>query len=896
MSRLERVPSARPSVPALAVRLLRAVVPAEHAECLEGDLQELFIARAARLGAARARRWYWAQVGHALAHAARRALGRRRDSIGGDGMMTTLARDLRYGVRSLARQPGFTAVAVLMLATGIGANATVFSWVNAVLLTPLPGVARSSEIAQFSYTFRGEPLSSVSYPDYVDIRDQTRLLSGVAARDEMSVSVRVHDATEHAWVELVSANFFDVLGVRPELGRALLLEDDAPGASPVAVLAHHFWRDRFGADASAIGRVMSVNGQPTTVVGVAPPAFNGGMSGLRFDLWMAVGTQPLISGPGRLELRGSRWLTVLTRLAPGVTRAQAEAELDAILDGWRGVHRGYDEHRAALFPLAESPTGGVSVLRPVLLVLMTVAGIVLLIACANLAALLLARASARRREMAIRLSVGATRWRLVQQLLVEGTVLALLGAIGAAIVLRWTSALLMNFAPPSELPIHLVVAVDARVLLFIAAVAAATVLLSALTPALQGSSASVSGALRDGARGAGEHSRHRLRRGLVAAQVALSMMLLVAAGLCVRSVMAARDVHPGFNAQGVVVGWLDLTGAAYDADERRQYFRRVLDDVRTIPGVEGATFARSVPLGFAGPSSTMVRVDGYVPAQGEVMAVMLNTVGPDYVSTMGSRLMAGRDVSSADVADAPPVAVINRTMAERFWGDRDPIGGRFTLGGGEQWITVAGVVEDLRIRTLTEPSRPQTFLPLLQYDVQRAVLHVRATGDPSSLGAVLEQRVRALNPDVPLFDVGTLTGYVGAATFQQELAADLLFVFGGLALFLASVGAYGVLAFVVGERRREIGIRLAIGASRAGVFALVLRYGAGVVALGATIGLGLSMLASLGLRGLLIGVGPFDPTTYAAVLGLIALMAAGACIIPARRAASVDPAEALRAD
>ncbi len=888
-------PQVPAAVPAVAARLLRAIVPAGDAEFLEGDLHELFLTRSAREGAWAARRWYWRQVGRTLIDY-RLAARRRHEAPAGDHMLTMLAGDLRFGLRSLGRQPGFAAVAVLMLAVGIGANATVFSWINSVLLDPLPGVQRPSEVVQFSYLFRGQPMTSVSHPDYRDLREGTRLFSGVLGRDELAVSVRIDETTERAWLEMVTDNFFDVLGVTPVMGRAFTVDEAGRGTSPVAVLAHHFWQQRFGGDPGVVGRTLVVNGHPTTVIGVAPAAFQGAVTGLRFDLWMPMGTQPLVAGPDRLDVRGNRWMTMIARLAPGATRAQAVTELDAIIAGWRADYRMYDELSAALFPLAEAPTGGVSVLRPVLLVLMTVAGVVLLIACANLAGLLLARGSARRREMAIRLAVGATRGRLVQQLLVEGALLAVLGAVGAVIILRWTAALLLNFAPPSEMPIHLAVSVDYRVLAFIAAIAAVTVLLAALVPAWQSSSGEVQGALRDGARGTDAHGRHWLRRGLVAAQIALSMALLVAAGLSIRSVLAAGALSPGFDARGVVIGWLDLTAAQYDADGRRQHFARVLDEVRSVPGVESATFARSVPLGFAGPSSSMVRIDGYTPAEGEVMAAFINTVGPDYVRTMGSRLLAGRDITTGDASGTPLVAVVNETMAARFWPDGNAVGGRFTLGGADTWITVTGVVEDLRVRALTEPPFPQVLLPLLQYSGQTAVLHVRAAGDLAALGTTLERRVRALDPDVPLFDVGALEGFVGAATFQQRLAADLLLVFGGLALLLAAVGAYGVLAFLVGQRRREIGIRLAIGATRGSVFALVLRYGAGLVGTGAIAGLGLSVLAGLGLRSLLIGVGPFDPVTYGAVLGLILGIAAVACLLPARRAASVDPVETLRAD
>ena len=814
--------------------------------------------------------------------------------------MQTFGQDLRLALRGLRAQPGFTFVAVLMLALGIGANVTIFSWVNSVLLSPLPGAARPSELVQFTYLFRGSPLTSFSYPDYRRIREASTLTTGVIARDDLAVGIVIDREGERAWAEPVSANFFDVLGVHAAQGRVFGAADDVPGAPAVAVINHAYWMGRFGADPAIVGRQVLINAQPFTIVGVAQPGFAGGESGLRFDLWIPMGATPLVMpGGGRLEIPGSRWLSMLARLKPGVTIEQARAELESTVAAMRAEHASYTDHHAAVYPLSQSPTGGVAVLRPVLLILMTVAVIVLLIACANLAGLLLARASARQREIAIRLSIGARRSRIVQQLLVEGAVLSALGTAAAMIVVQWTSGLLMGFAPPSELPIFLDVAIDGRVLAFAAAVAIFTTLLCALAPAVQASAADLGVALREAGLAGRAFARHRLRRGLVAAQIALSITLLVGAGLCIRSLAAASVMTPGFRSDGVVVGWLNLFAAGYGAQEGQALFTRVLDRVRALPGVESASLGRGIPLSFSGGSFSDVSVEGYERPGDEWLGVGVNHVGPDYIRTMQMMLVDGRDISADDVAARPRVAIVNESMARKFWKGRNPIGGRFTFGRitestPNRWITVVGVVRDVKQRSFTEPPQPFVYVPVLQQYQPQVVLHVRTAGGLASIAPALQQIVRDIDPRVPFYNLSLLAEHTRAATFQQQLAADLLIVFGGLALVLAGIGSYGVLSHLVGLRRREIGIRLAVGATQADVFRLVCGSGARLMVVGLAAGLLLSAGVGMGLRGLLIGISPADPVTYGSVLLVLGVVAAAACLLPARRAAAVDPVTTLR--
>jgi predicted permease len=891
---------ARP--PRLATWLIAREIDDRRGEDLLGDLEELFQVRALEHGRRAASRWYWRQAIHIIVDAIRERR-RQPQPPAGDSLMQTILQDFRYSIRSLRANPGFAAVAVIMLALGIGANSTIFSWVNAVLLDPMPGSTRTNELVQLTYLYKGDVLQSFSYPDYQDISSAAKQVTGITGFDDMSVGVLIDKDAERAWAELVTSNFFDVLGAPVTLGRGFSAREEAPGSPATVVLSHAYWQRRFDSDPAIIGRQLKINSQPFTVIGVADEGFFGAVSGLSYDMWLPIGTQATVMpGGDRLTARGSRWLSLIGRLAPGSSLEQARAELDSTIDHmrttWAGQGR-YIDHRAAAFPLNNSPDGGISVLRPVLLILTAVAAIVLLITCANLAGLLLARASSRQREIAIRLSMGAGRWRIVQQLLVEGMVLAGLGSIAALIALRWTSGLLIGFAPPSELPIHLEVAFDARVVWFTALVAVGTVLLFALAPAAQSTPADVATTLRDSGAAGRAFMRNRLRRGLVAAQVALSIALLVGAGLCIRSLNEAAHMTPGFQANGVVVGWVDLFSAGYTSEQGRSYYTRVLDRVRAMPGVESVTLSRRIPLGFVGGSYSDVTVDGHTPAEGDPQGVGFNSVGPDYATTLKVPIVAGRDLSAGDTHGRPNVALVNETMARIFWKGRDPVGGRFMFGHPRpdqepQWITVVGVIKDIKQRTLTERPSPALMVPLLQFYASNAVVNVRTASDETAIGAALQRALREIDTQVPFYNVGLLSDHTKAATFQQKMAGNLLVVFGVLALALAGIGSYGVLSYLVGMRRREIGIRLAIGATKGDVFRLIAGSGARLIGGGVVIGLVLSVGVGMGLQSLLIGIEPTDPITYAGVIGVLSIVAATACLVPARRAASLDPVRTLR--
>jgi predicted permease len=889
---------ARP--PLLASWLIARVVPERRREEVLGDFEELYQIRHTERGRAEARWWYWRQSADVVIDAMRERRRRPRQPAG-DSLMLTILQDLRYATRSLVAKPGFTLVAVLMLALGIGANATIFSWVNSVLLNPLPGAAQPGSLVQLAYLFKGDVLTSFSYLDYQDLRRGSRLVTGMAGRDDLAVGVVIDRDAERAWSEIVTANYFDVLGVPMTAGRGFIESEDRPGGAGSVVLSHAYWSRRFASDPAVIGRAIKINSQPFTIVGIAAEGFLGGESGLAFDLWMPMGMQPLVmSGGTRLEGRGNRWMSVLGRLAPGTTPDQARDELNSVLAGMRQAFASqnrYVDQSMAVFTLDRSPTGGVSLLRPVLLILMAVAAVVLLIACANLAGLLLARATSRQREVAIRLSMGAGRGRIVQQLLVEGALLAGLGWAAAMLSLQWTAGLLVGFAPPSELPIQLNVEIDGRVLWFTAALAIGTVILFALAPAALAAPTDLAGSLRESGSASRGFGRHRLRRALVVTQVALSVVLLVGAGLCLRSLQAATQMTPGFDARNVTVGWLDMFSAGYTADEGRAFYSRALERVRALPGVEGASISRRIPLGFTGGSSSDVRIDGYSAAANEIPIIGLHYVGSNYMSTLKIQMVAGRDITDADVNGQPLVAVISESMARKYWKDANPIGGRFTFRlatpDDPQWLTVVGVVKDIKQRSFTERAVPHAYVPLVQFYGARSVLNVRAASGVD-ITADLQRVMRELDPSVPFYNLSRLEEQTKAATFQQQLIADLLVVFGALALLLAGVGSYGVLSFLVGLRRREIGIRIAVGATRGEVFRLIAASGARVVAIGVVIGLVLSIGVGIGLQSLLIGIQPSDPITYAGVMAALTLVTAAACLLPARRAAAMDPVTTLR--
>ena len=878
--------------PLLAHKLLAFRIPPEHREYVMGDVDERFTAKVELCGLSAARKWYWRET---VAAWTRRwsVVDLEFNTTGkGDGLMQTLLQDLRWAIKVLRSTPALSGAIVLTLALAIGANSTIFSWMNRVLLNPLPGVETSS-LYEFSQV---GPLGefSLSYPDYLDYRKQATSTS-LTGRQEFAMDLSTGDSNERIWGELVTDNYFDALGVRPALGRGLVHGDVAPGAPPVAIIGYGLWKRRFGGDTSIVGRSLLLNGQAVTIAGVAPEGFVGSNMGLSFDVFLPITmVESITPGRNRLQNRGNHWFQGMARIHSDVTAGQAREELNSISRGLAEIVPEYKEIRASLVPIRDSEKGGISILRPVLMAMMAVVALILLIACANIANLLLARATSRRKEIAIRLSMGATRGRLLRQLLTEGLVLAGAGAMGGLLVTWLCRGLLQQFAPPADLPIAMNVELDYRVLGFTLVMAVGSTLLFALIPALRLAGAQSSEGLKERSAGAG--TRNRMRNGLVIVQVALSLALLVAAGLCVKSLSQIQSFNPGFNKEGVLLASIDLFPSGYDATTGPPVLRQLLDELQTIPGVSSFTLARHVPLGLTGLNSSSVQIDGYDQLPGKPIFASLTPVGPNYLGVMNIPLIAGRDILRSDDEEAPKVAVIAETMAKRYWPGKDAVGGRFRFGTAGAWVTVVGVAGDVKWRDVKEESRPFIYLPVLQSFHPSTVIHLRTAGDPMDLIPGVREAVRKVAPQLPVFAIRTLAGHVSASTFQQSIASRLLGAFGVLALTLSALGLYGVLAFLVGQRTREIGIRMALGAEPGDVFRMVVRQGLLLTSAGVLAGI----LAAYGLgrlmSGLLFGVTPSDPGAMIGGSTLLVLTAMAACMIPAYRATRVDPSTALRSE
>lgn len=812
--------------------------------------------------------------------------------------MERLARELRQAARGLRRSPGLLALALVSLGLGIGANVTVFAWARAVLLEPFGGVPDQGRLVKVLVTDPNEGYVSHSYPDYRDLRDRSRGIADIAVLRSVPVTLGADGRSERGWAQLVSGNFFEVLGVGAQLGRVLTPADDrTPNGHPVVVLSHALWQRRFGADPGVVGRTVLLNTRPHTVLGVAPRDFRGAASGTAYDAWVPVMMQEQFEpGGSRLELRGNHWLEGLARLAPGKSLEQAQAEL-AVLAA-RIAAESHQESLGrglALFPLWRAPRSGAAVLGPIILVLGAISALLLLLACANLASLLLARGVSRRKEIAVRLSLGASRGDIARQLFLESVLLALAGAAASVGVASLGVGLLEAWAPPSPFPLWIGARVDWKAVAFAGGVASATALLFGLAPALQASRPGTADALRDESAGSlGGRGRDRLRGGLVVLQVSLSVLLLVAAGLFLRTLQRIQSIDLGFEPKGVLAVSLELFSSGYERERGLAFYRELLERARALPGVERASLVRRAPLGLGGSSSTTLDVDGYQPPKDATAFAFYNNVGPGYFTLMRTPIVRGRDLGDDDRSDRPPVAVVNETMAARYWPGREAVGGRFRVG--QRWITVAGVARNATYRDLGEGPAPWFFLPLEQGYRPDMTLLVRTAGDPAALAPALLGLVRQLDATLAPFNVTTLEGHIGAADFRQRVGSQLLGLFGVLGLVLAAVGLYGLLSFSVARRTREIGIRMALGCDRRDVYRLVLRQGARLAGLGLALG-GAAAAALCGLlRALLVGLSPWDPVTFAGVSLLLAASAFLACAVPAHRATRVDPATALRQD
>ncbi|HUF50737.1 MAG TPA: ABC transporter permease [Longimicrobiales bacterium] len=809
-----------------------------------------------------------------------------------------LWRDVRYAARQLARNRVYSAAAIITLALGIGLNTAVFSTVHALLFRPLPGVHEPDRLVQ---VYRSHPTieyGSNSIPHFNDVRARARdVFAGVAAWRFVPVHVSVDGRTARVMGQLVSADFFAVLGARMAHGRGFLPEEAVGrGAHPVAVLGHGTWRTMFGGDPTVVGRTVVLNGRSYEVVGVAGAGFRGPIAVVEPALWVPLmQLEHFMPGAAaNFEQRGNSFLLSFARLQPDVTVEQARARMATLVAELREEFHGhYDEQSIHIVPQAEAGMNPQwqGAQRALSAVLMAVVAVLLLIACVNVANLMLARARQRSREMAVRLSLGAGRGQLVRQLLIESLLLALIAGAAALLLARLAIGVLNGVRLPFEFPISPDLRLSGPVLAFTLAVSLVTGFVFGLVPALQATAPALVPALKGESLPGG--SRARASRVLVVVQMALSLVLLIAAGLFVRSLAAAVEIETGFDDANVLIATVDPGLQGYDRARAEAFYATLGERLRAQPSVVAVGFAEMVPLGM-GDQQRGVAIPGYVPATGETMSFDYNIVTPGYFEAMGIATLRGRVFTGSDAANGARVVVINEQFGERFWPGEDPVGRTVVVTGEEH--TVIGVVPTGRYHSLGEAPKPYYYLAQAQWWNWAMTVHVRTAGDPARFEPMLRAEVRALDPDLPLADMRTMTEALGFALLTARLAGTALAAFGLLGLLLAAIGIYGVMAQSVTQRTREIGIRMAVGAAHAQVVGALMRQGLTLVAMGAVLGLAGGWGAWRLVRGMLHGTTAPDVVTFTVVPLLLIAVAACAIWIPARRAARVDPVVALRTE
>ena len=814
----------------------------------------------------------------------------------GGGAVRSLWEDLTYAFRLFVNSPGFTIIAVLTIALGIGANSTIFSWINSTMLNPIPGMKGSGKVVSLSMGGASWDPRPFSYPDYLDLRDRNKSFSGLIAADLRSLNLTGNKTPQRVWASMCSANYFDVLGVQPILGRGFLpVEDTRAGAAPVAVISYRLWQTRFGGRTNIIGQQISLNREPFTIVGVTPPIFQGSQTGLRVDLWLTLlGSERLISSRNLLHLRDAMWLMLYGRIRQGVTPQQAQTEINGLVQQlvaqYPEAHQGRNDVKA--YPLWRAPYGANGYLYLLLPTLLAISGVVLLLACANVANLLLVRSVARRREMAIRMAIGASRWRLVRQLLIESLVLSLTGGAVAALITTWSAGTFGSFIPPTNIPIFMDIHVDRIVLLVTLAVSVLTGVIFGILPAVLSSKLAPSAVLKeDTGSASGGRSKARLSSALVVLQMALSLFLLVCAGLFIRSFRNAERADMGFNPDHVLLATVDLFSGGYTKDQGIEFDRQLLAKLEALPGVKSVSMSSWVPLGFT-LSSSVTQLEGNVPRPHESMDISNANVGPNYLRTMQIPLIEGREFTSEDKEGSQPVVVVNQEFVRRYWPGREAIGKKLTADG--LTFTVVGVARNSDYNNLHEATEPFFYVPIYQDYARGPIIHMRVGGDPLTYTGALEKAIHELNADMPVLDEGTLATRVQIASTGSRVAGTFVGAFGLLALILAAVGIYGVIAYTTRQRTHEIGIRLALGAQQRDVLRLVLLQGLRMTVTGLAIGLILALISTRFLRSVLFEVTATDALTYATVAVLLAIVAIGACWIPAWRAMRVDPMVALR--
>jgi predicted permease len=813
--------------------------------------------------------------------------------------MSNLLSDLRYSARRLARSPGFTLAAVASLALGIGATTAIYSIVHTLLVRPLAGIAEPERLVDIGRTERGGGFDTVGYPDLVDYRANVKALDQLFGWNLDPFHVRVGSASVRVLGYAVSANYFEALGVRPAVGRFFLPEEDSQrGGAAVAVASHDFFARELAGDAAKIGTIIRVDSRPFTLVGVTPADFHGHIFGLHPEIFVPLST-PVSDASWqttRLTSRAGTWLILGGRLAPGATLSRVQAELDGVSAQLAKAYPdSHGERGARALPMKPVPGPGRTPVALFSTLLFALVGFVLAIACMNVASMLLARADERQREIAVRQALGAPRGRIVRQLLAESALLFLLAAPAGLLLARWGVTLLSLFRPPTPFPVTLEFPVDWSAALFATAVSLATGILFGLAPALQAARRAPLAALHDGAASTGTRQL-RLRRVLVGAQLALSLLLLVTAGLLLRALGTAQRIDPGFRPEGVVAYEFNFDIAGYSDEAARGELARLIDGARALPGVTGASASMSVPLDLNRIGLGGVEVDGIQSPSRWGFEVDANIVAPGFFSTLGIPV-EGRDFDATDVPGDAHVAIVNRSFAARFF-PSGALARTFYLREGESRVAyrIVGVAHDIRHFSLGESPAPFLWTAASQTDLRRMNLLVRTSRDLVSTTRAVETLARSLDPDLPPGPPQSLVDVAATSTLPQRLAASVAGSVGAVGLFLAAIGLYGVVAFVVAARRRELAVRIALGAERRDVIRFVLADAARPVIVGAVVGLALSFALSRLLSSLLFGLSPTDLATFAGVPVLLGLVALLAVLVPARRAAAINPAAALRSD
>jgi putative ABC transport system permease protein len=812
-------------------------------------------------------------------------------------MIADLWQDLRFSVRMLMKNPGFTLIAVLTLALGIGANTAIFAVVNALLLRPLP-YPDAERLAIVATTMRRERVEvrSTSYPDFVSWRDLNTVFEQIAARSSTSFSLLSGNEPERVNGELVSANYFSLLGARAAHGRAFLPEEDrTPDAHRVAMVSYGLWQRRFGGSPNLVGQTIQLSDGNYTVVGIMPEGFRGISHDA--ELWLPMMMNSAVRPGQGLQQRNQRWLSTIARLKPGVSVPQAQAEMDAIARGLEQTYPNTNANRGVLVtPLHEQLFGNMQLM---LWILLGAVGCVLLVGCANVANLLLHRAATRQKETAIRLALGATPGRLMRQLLTESLLLALAGGALGSLFAFWSVDFLLALSPIT-FPSFVKLTLDARVLGFSLLISVLTGVLFGLAPALQAARPALNEVLKDSSRGSSSGlGRSRLLGALVVSEIALALVLLIGAGLMIRSLQHLQKVDPGFDSERLMTMRFSLPAQKYARAQIDSFSQQLRERLRVLPGVQSVALSSDLPLSGSSSAGPM-ELEGQtaVPADRE-LRMFRHRVTPDFFATLGIPLIKGRDFTADDHAQAPGVVIVSESLARSYWPGEDPLGKRLREHGEDNpWRTIVGVVAEVKYRGLVQNPNPDpdVYYPLLQDAVSNLYLAVRTEADPASLTTALRSELQKLDPNLPVYGVTTMTQRIANQTRQARFSTWLLGLFGGLALVLAAVGIYSVMAYAVEQRTHEIGIRLALGAAAGDVLKLVIGQGMRLALLGVGLGISAALALTQLMKQLLFGVAAADPPTYAGIALLLTAAALFACRIPARRATKVDPLVALRVE